>query len=147
MRIMTKNKFDQIESLIDELSNLIDNTDLEFVDSRRREIKQILVDCKNNYEWKPNEETNRVIRNRLLNLREKCKNISRKKLLDKEQYQRSLQASEIKNKLRIKVDQKRDALAAKHAPKFNEGIGGTREENRRMRGQVWGEIRSRSKGN
>ena len=28
-------------------------------------------------------------------------------------------------------------------PRINEGIAGTREENKKMRGQVWGEIRNR----
>lgn len=31
-------------------------------------------------------------------------------------------------------------------PKINEGLAGTREENKRMRGQIWGEIRGRSRG-
>jgi hypothetical protein len=146
MRIITKQKLDQIQSVINELSLLIENTDLEFVDDRRREIKQILKDCKNNYEWKPDEETNRIIVYGLLKLREKCKNISHNKIEKKKQYQKSIQTNEIKNRLRAKDDQKRDAAAAKLAPKINEGIGGTREENKKMRGQVWGEIRSRSKG-
>jgi hypothetical protein len=34
-----------------------------------------------------------------------------------------------------------------NAPKLNEGLPGTREENKKMRAQVWGEIRKRSKGN
>jgi len=37
--------------------------------------------------------------------------------------------------------------AHKNAPKLDEGLPGTREENKKMRGQVWGEIRNRSKGN
>ena len=31
-------------------------------------------------------------------------------------------------------------------PKINEGLAGTREENKRMRGQIWGEMRGRSRG-
>ena len=31
-------------------------------------------------------------------------------------------------------------------PHVNEGLAGTREENKKMRGQVWGEMRNRSKG-
>ena len=33
------------------------------------------------------------------------------------------------------------------APRLNEGLPGTREEHKRMRAQVWGEIRNRNKGN
>jgi len=37
--------------------------------------------------------------------------------------------------------------AHKKAPKLDEGLPGTREENKKMRAQVWGEIRNRNKGN
>ena len=36
--------------------------------------------------------------------------------------------------------------ALKVTPKIDEGIAGTREENKKMRAQVWGEIRNRSRG-
>lgn len=31
-------------------------------------------------------------------------------------------------------------------PRINEGIAGTREENKKMRGQVWGDLRNRNRG-
>ena len=40
-----------------------------------------------------------------------------------------------------------EEVAHNNAPKLDEGLPGTREENKRMRAQVWGEIRKRSKGN
>jgi len=40
------------------------------------------------------------------------------------------------------------AYEKKHdtSPKINEGIAGTRDENKRMRAQIWGEIRKRNTG-
>lgn len=37
--------------------------------------------------------------------------------------------------------------ASNKTPKLNEGLPGTREDHKRMRAQVWGEIRNRNKGN
>ena len=177
MRILTQENLKQIESLITELDLLIENKNLSVVDFKRREIKRILTDYKTNYGWVPDEETNNKIYHALLNLRSKCRNFVEEKYGDlqtkrikQEQDKASENINNIKPKVNKKVgpicvscgdsfDQGRkdlgistclkcgEIVATRSSARINEGIAGTREENKKMNAQIWGEMRNRSRGN
>ena len=173
MRILTQENLEQIESLITELDLLIENENLAFVDSKRREIKRILKDYKANYGWVPTEEINRKILNALINLRSKCKSfveekygylktkrikLERKKALVNSKPRVNKKAGPICISCGVSFDQRRKDLgistclkcgeveATRSSARINEGIAGTREECKRMNAQLWGDMRNRSRG-
>ena len=173
MRILTQENLEQIESLITELDLLIENKNLSFVDSKRREIKRILTDYKRNYGWVPDEETNKKIYHAVLNLRSKCESFVEEKYeylktkrIKLEQEEVLVNSKPTGNKKAgpiciscgISFDQQRKDLgistclkcgeieATRSSARINEGIAGTREECQKMNAQLWGDMRNRSRG-
>lgn len=138
-----------IEELMDELQSLLKSKNMTLVDQRRKEIRKILVNLEKYHNWNPSNSLRNEITDLLSSLRTRCLSlisedhdadafcIKCKDLFSEKRkalgYQTCLRCGDM------------DAITTR--PALNEGLPGTREDNKKMRAQVWGGIKSRNKGN
>jgi len=161
----------EILELIKELDSLKESKNIDFVDKRRREIRATLLNYNKNENWCPNEKQLEDIKENIIFLRDKCKpkfpkrahkeeshlsrKIEKKVNVDKNETLKDRAICECGDTFDIRRKKAGyntcincgEIEAQISRPTLNEGLPGTREENKKMRGQVWGEIRNRSKDN